>query len=337
MSSGDASAISADVLAPVVQQRAEKFVAQQGGRVDGVGPRGGGRIRSWSVGLLFVLPAVLLAAVFVYYPAVSALWHSMFNWSGVGTGTFVGLNNFSQLAADPVMRLAVINVLKLAAFSMVVSVVVPLPVARVITSLRSTRAQYLWRVLFVIPFVIPNVVIYLVWQFLYDPNFGPLNKLLTLVGLPPQGWLGSPAEALYAVMGVGFPWVQGFALLIFIAGIQAIPRELIDAGRVDGCGAWKAFRHLELPLLKGQVRLVLILNMIWTIQGYTMIFILTLGGPVNATMVPGMYLYQNAFQNQQMGYASAIGVVMFVVSAVLTYLNLRYVKPAVDYSKERGR
>ena len=291
------------------------------------------RRRNAVVAYAFILPTVVFAGLFMYFPAFSAIWHSLYNWSGVGSGQFVGVHNFVALASDPVMRAAVVNVVKLAIFAMIVSVVVPLPVARVITSLRSERAQYVWRVLFVIPMVLPTVVIYLLWQFLYDPNFGPLNRLLHLVHLPQQLWLGSPNEALYAIMGIGFPWVQGFALLIFIAGLQAIPTEITDAAKVDGCGWWGTFRRAELPLLKGQVRLVLVLNMIWTIQDFTAVLILTQGGPVNATMVPGMYLYQNAFANQNMGYASAIGVVMFAIMALLTFLNLRYMRPNVDYSQ----
>ena len=300
-------------------------------RPSGAGSR---RRRKALVGYLFVLPTMAFAATFMYLPAVSAVWHSLYNWTGIGNGTFVGAGNFVALASDAVMRTAIVNVLKLAAFAMLVSVLVPLPVAKLITSLRSQRAQYVWRVLFVVPLVLPSVVIYLLWQFLYDPNFGPLNRLLGLVHLPQQLWLGSPSEALYAIMGIGFPWVQGFALLIFIAGIQAIPTELTDAARVDACGPWATFRRIELPLLKGQLRLVLVLNMIWTIQDYTAVLILTQGGPVNSTMVPGMYLYENAFDNQNMGYAAAIGVVMFAIMAVITFLNLRYMRPSVDYSRK---
>lgn len=297
-----------------------------------VSSRSRGRRRNAVIAYCFILPTMLLAGVFMYFPAISAMWHSLFNWSGIGAGRFVGLENFVKLAGDPVMRASVVNVVKLAVFAMLVSVAVPLPVARLITSLRSQRAQYVWRVLFVIPLVLPSVVIYLLWQFLYDPNFGPLNRFLHLIGLPQQLWLGSPTEALYAIMGISFPWVQGFALLIFIAGIQAIPTELTDAAKVDGCTWWGAFRRIELPLLKGQIRLVLVLNMIWTIQDYTAVLVLTQGGPLNATMVPGMYLYQEAFANQDMGYGAAIGVVMFVIMALLTFLNFRYMRPNIDYS-----
>jgi raffinose/stachyose/melibiose transport system permease protein len=304
----------------------------------GAGRRGRmrNRTRIALVAYGFILPTMALAAGFVYFPAVSGLWHSLYNWSGIGSGTYIGLHNFVALASDPVMRVAVVNVVKLAVFNMLISVIVPLPVARLITTLRSERAQYAWRVLFVVPTIVPSVVIYLVWQFLYDPNFGPINRLLESVHLPPQLWLGSTSEALYAIMAINFPFVDALSLLIFIAGLLAIPRELTDAAKVDGCGWWAMFRRVELPLLKGQIRLVLVLNMIWTIQDYTYILILTQGGPVNATMVPGMYLYQNAFEEQNMGYAAAIGVVMFLITVVLTYVNLRTFRPGIDYSmKER--
>ena len=114
-------------------------------------------------------------------------------------------------------------------------------------------------------------------------------------------------------MGIGFPWVDGFALLIFTAGLQSIPREILDAAAVDGAGPLERFRRIELPLVVGQIKLILVLNMIWTIQNFTSVLILTGGGPGTSTMVPGMVLYQASFQNERMGYACAIGMAMFLV------------------------
>jgi raffinose/stachyose/melibiose transport system permease protein len=174
---------------------------------------------------LINLPTIALLAIFMYYPAVSALYHSFFDWDGFTQATFVGLGNFAAMAVDDTMRAAAVNVLKLAAFAMIISVTVPLIVARLILSLPGARAQYAFRVLFVIPLVLPQVVIYLIWKSLYDPNFGLLNQLLMTLGVQsPPAWLGDPNIALYAVMGIGFPWVDGFALLIFTAGLQSISR-----------------------------------------------------------------------------------------------------------------
>jgi raffinose/stachyose/melibiose transport system permease protein len=286
---------------------------------------------------VFILPSIVLLAVFMYYPAFSALYHSFFNWDGFTRATFAGLGNFAAMAEDATMRAAAVNVLKLTAFAVIVSITVPLFVARLIWGLPSERAQYVFRVLFVIPLVLPQVVIYLIWKYLYDPNFGLLNELLMALHVgSPQAWLGDPNNALYALMGIGFPWVDGFALLIFTAGLQSIPREILDAAAIDGAGSIERFRRIEFPLLLGQIKLIMILNMIWTIQNFTSILILTQGGPGTSTMVPGMVLYRASFQNERMGYACAIGMAMFFVMLALTYLNLRYVRSESEFAPRAG-
>jgi raffinose/stachyose/melibiose transport system permease protein len=149
------------------------------------------------IAYLFILPSIVLLAVFMYYPAFSALYHSFFDWDGFTQATYVGLNNFAAMAEDTLMRAAALNVLELAAFAMIVSVTVPLFVARLICGLPSERAQYAFRVLFVIPLVLPQVVIYLIWKYLYDPNFGLLNELLLKLNVAsPPAWLGDPNIAL---------------------------------------------------------------------------------------------------------------------------------------------
>ena len=216
------------------------------------------------------------------------------------------------------------------------SVTVPLFVAWLILGLRSPRLQYVFRVLFVIPLVLPTVVILLIWQFIYDANFGVLNQVITALHVrTPQAWLGDPKLALYAVMFIGLPWVDGFALLVFTAGLQSIPNELLEAAAIDGAGRWRRLWHIQLPLVIGQIKLILILNMIWTIQNFTSIFILTQGGPGTATMVPGLVLYKAAFESERMGYACAIGALMFVLMLVLTIINMKYVRSRTDYEPVR--
>jgi raffinose/stachyose/melibiose transport system permease protein len=218
----------------------------------------------------------------------------------------------------------------------VTSVSVPLFVARLICGLRSRRLQYLFRVLFVIPLILPTVVILLIWQYIYDPSFGVLNQVIAALHLgTPQAWLGDPNLALYCVMFIGFPWVDGFALLIFTAGLQNISGELLESAAIDGAGPWRRFWRIELPLVMGQVKLILILNMIWTIQNFTSIFILTQGGPGTATVVPGLILYKEAFDSERMGYACAIGALMFVLMLTLTFINMKYVRSRTDYEPAR--
>jgi raffinose/stachyose/melibiose transport system permease protein len=287
---------------------------------------------------LFLLPALIFAGVFLYYPALSALEHSVFDWDGFTAGTFNGLDNFATMLGDPLMQRATLNVLKLTGFALVIELTVPLLVAKLIMGLRSPRWQHVFRVLFVVPLVVPTVVIYLMWAFIYDPNIGLINQVLGalhLTGLQ-QDWLGDPTLALYSIMFLGFPWVDGFALLIYTAGLQAIPGEVLEAAAIDGCGGWGRFLRVELPLLLGQLRLILVLTIINGIQQFTVVLILTGGGPANATMVPGLYLYLSAFDYGRFGYACAIGAVLFIIIMGFTAVNLTLLRPSVEFDAERA-
>jgi len=287
---------------------------------------------------LFVLPTMAMLVVFMYFPAFTALYRSFYTWDGIGTPVFTGLSNFTTMFGDQIMQQAFANVFKLAAFAMTVQVAVPLVVARLILSLRSARTQYIVRVLFVIPLVVPQVVFYSVWLFFYDPQDGVINQLLIALHLDnlTQSWLGDPKLALYCIIFVWFPFVDGFALLIYTAGFQTISPEVLQAASVDGAGPWSRFWRIELPLVLGQIRLIVVLNMIWALQSYTAVLILTQGGPGTATYVPGLVLYANAFQNRQMGYACAVGVVLFLIMLVLTFINLRYLRSRTDYDPGRA-
>jgi len=274
-----------------------------------------------------------LLALFMYLPAATALDRSLYTWDGITAPTFIGLDNFAGMAADPVLRQAFANVIRLVIFSVSVQVAVPLVVARLILSLRSARVQQILRLLFVAPLVVPQVVIALVWAFLYDADDGVINRVLTFVHLDglTQAWLGDPHLAIYSIMLIGFPFVDGFGLLIFTAGLQSISAEVVQAAAVDGAGPWSRFLRIELPLVVGQIRLLMALNMIWIIQSFATTLILTQGGPGYATYVPGLALYWNAFQYQKMGYACAIGAALFAVTLALTFINLRYLRSRTDY------
>jgi ABC-type sugar transport system permease subunit len=295
------------------------------------------RIYQARMAYAFIVPTMGMLMLFAYYPAASAFYHSFFQWDGFTKPTFIGLDNFIAMYHAPDIRAAMANVLKLAAFAVAAAVTVPLFVAKLILKLRGERLQYAFRVVFVIPLIITQVVIYLIWQFIYDPNFGLLNRVITGLHIgSTQAWLGDPKMALYCLMGIGFPWIDGFALLVFTAGLQNIPKELLEAASIDGASGWRIFRRVELPLVMRQVKLIATLNMVWTIQSFTTVLILTQGGPGTATLVPGMALYQAGFDNAQMGYACAIGTVMFLIMLILTIINLRYV-PSYEYSPSRRR
>jgi raffinose/stachyose/melibiose transport system permease protein len=288
--------------------------------------------RQW-VSYAFILPTFVLLILFSYYPIFSALGHAFTEWKGSGEAVWTGLANFRELLRDDVMGEATWNVVRLMLFGVLVTLTVPLAVAEMIFALRSERAQYLYRVLFVIPMVVPGVVMLLIWAFIYDDNIGLLSQLLNAVGINTRSisWLGDPKTALYALMFIGFPWVGGFALLIYYAGLQNISTDVFDSARMDGAAGLRRFRLIDLPLLMGQIRLLVVLAFIGGIQGFQTQLLLTQGGPAYSTMIPGLHLYQNAITFDRMGYACAIGVVLFVAILGITYLNLKYVRSSTEY------
>jgi raffinose/stachyose/melibiose transport system permease protein len=280
-------------------------------------------------GYLMVLPTLVFLLVFEYYPALSGLYRSLFDWSAGLAGRFVGLGNFVELfTADPVFMLSLRNMVLLLVWYLFVWVFLSVLMAVLVHRLRRADMQYFFRLFLILPVVIPGIVPILLWMFIYDPTIGPLNAVLQVAGLGgwAHAWLADPHTALYAVMLRNFPWIDGVSILIILAGLQAIPEEIIECARLDGAEGWRRLWYMELPLIAGQVKLVTVLTVMWGVQEFGAIWAMTQGGPIDATQVPGMWMYWNAFAIGRMGYASAIGVVMFLITLVATIINMRFIK-----------
>src|SRR5438876_692040 len=191
--------------------------------------------------------------------------------------------------------------------------------------LRHHVHQNLFRTLFVLPAVVPGLVFTLLWRQVYDPRTGLLNEFLAAVGLSPwqHAWLGDASTALWAIVAVGFPYVDAFGFLILLGGLLNINAEFFDAAKVDGAGWWARFRHVDVPLLLAQFRILLFFAITGTVQGFASIFILTQGGPGYATYVPALQMYFH-ISDGDFGYASAIGVILFVMIFVATLFILRF-------------
>lgn len=280
---------------------------------------------------LMLLPSFVLLAIFQYYPAFMALYRSLFQWDIGAVPTWVGLGNFvTMFTKDPTFIDSLWIITQLTVFNLVTVLTVPLIVAEGIYRLRDKLGAYWYRVLMVLPMVIPGIVRILIWQFIYEPNVGLLNAILTAVGLESwaRPWLGDPHVVIYAIMFSEFPFVGGIAVLIYLAGLQAIPQEVHDASSVDGTSALGQIWAIDIPYVLGQIKLNVILGIIGNLQGFGYVYILTQGGPANASMVPGLWLYVNAFQFSKVGYASAIGVFLFVIILILTIINMKYIRTA---------
>ena len=235
---------------------------------------------------------------------------------------------------DRILLASVKNIAVLVIASVIKVLIFPLATAELIYNLSSSRARYWFRLLLIIPMIAPGIVNNLVWRFIMGPRpFGVINALLELIGLGHLGhpWLADPKIALYSLIFVGFPWVGAVAMLIYYAGLQNIEESVIDASLIDGATTLRRIFSIDLPLLMGQVKLQVVMTTIFTIQGFSNQLVLTNGGPGYATMVPGLWMYQRAFQGDAFGYASAIGFMMLVVMMAITYINNKFIRSSTEY------
>lgn len=324
------------ILAAVVAFLRFTPAGQRAWEVHGAGPRSLAR-EVWRArgSYLLLAPTVALLLTFNYYPALSGLFHSFTKWNpGVET-RWIGLENFEAILYNQFLRRGIVNAIILIVTGYIKVLTAPLLVAELLFHLRSRPLQYWLRSLFIFPIVVPGVAIILVWRNIFDPNIGLLNNTLALLGLmnmrQPQAWLGDPRTAIWSIVFIGFPWVSAFALLLYYGGLISIPVELFDAAKVDGASSLRRFWNLDLPLLLGQIKLLLILGFIGGMQEFAIVFLTTEGGPYNATYTPALELYYQAMRFNNFGLASAIGTVLFIIILGGTILNLRYVRSATEY------
>ncbi len=280
---------------------------------------------------LLVLPTVVMVLGFRYYPAFSGIYHSFFEWDGATLQEWIGLDNYIEAFRDAKLWQSFLVVLIFIAAN-VVKLIPSIIVAMLIFHLKSRKHRYLYEVLFVVPMIIPGIVYMLLWKFFYEPNIGLLNQLLIACGLiepdcPPL-WLGDPNLVIPSLLFMGFPWVGVVSVLIFLAGLQSIPDSVYDAALLDGCGTVQRCLNIELPLIMSQVRLSLVLMIIGTLKGFEQILIMCneFGGPDGRANVPGLYMFRMAFIEGRVGYACALGMLLFGVILTLSILNDKYVR-----------
>ena len=288
------------------------------------------RIYKARLAYLFLLPQIILLAVYSYYPAFSGLYHSFFEWDSTGREIFIGLDNFKELFQDKIFLNSFSVLLELMIPRLIISVIVPLFVAELIFGVRSSRLKYLYRVLILLPMVAPGVVGTLIWKNIYDPNNGLMVTVCRLLGIVGQGqavdWLGDPNLIIFSIIFMGFPWVGGTSVLVYMSGLSSISSEVIESSVLDGCGRIRRFFSIDLPAVMGQIKYFLVFGIIGEIQNYSTQTILTNGGPGFRTMVPGYYMFTQAFKADRMGYASAMGTVLFFLIFIITLLTMKFVK-----------
>lgn len=281
--------------------------------------------RRWGEIALFLGPALVLYATFVIVPMVLAGWYSLFNWNGLGPlDEFVGFDNYVRAAGDPVFRAAVWH----NALIVVLSLVVQLPLALGLALLlnRRLRGRAVLRMVLFAPYVLAEVVTAVAWQLILQPS-GPLNTLLEGVGLEglAQLWLADRDLVIYSLFIVITWKYLGFGIVLFLAGLQGVPGELLEAATVDGASAWQRTRHIVLPLLGPTIRIWIFLSVIGALQLFDLVWIMTKGGPSNASVTMATFLIDRGFERSQIGYGSAAAVLLFVISFAFALLYQRFV------------
>jgi ABC-type sugar transport system permease subunit len=237
--------------------------------------------------------------------------------------TFIGLANFQQLFTDPIFYTTLRNAVIWLAFSVGGGLVVGLGLAMLVN--QRLRGTVILRTLYFLPGTISVIVVGQVWGWIYQGDYGVLNNILSAVGLSSlrQDWLGSPSVAIYAAAVVSVWSGAGFSMMVFLAGLQTIPAELLESAQVDGATSWQRFRKVTLPLLLPQTITLTILGVIGTLSQFTLIYVLTKGGPAYQTELPSVFVFDQAFNLSQQGYASAGSAVIFLLCLVITVLQLR--------------
>jgi raffinose/stachyose/melibiose transport system permease protein len=284
----------------------------------------------WPVYLL-VLPPLILVLVFNYYPILNGFIHIFYLWDGDMIEEFTGLSNIVKVLHDTDLAKAFLTV-GVFIVSNLFKMVIPILAAVVLHHVVSGRAGYLYRVMFVIPMVVPAMVGLLMWKYFYEPNQGVLNEILRTCGIlgPTEiiQWLSNEKLVIPSLIFAGFPWVGAFGVLIYLAGLQNIPEEIYEAAEIDGAGPLRIFSRIELPLIMTQVRINLILMMIGTVQSWEGIYLFVgeSGGPNGVATVPGLLVFREAFSRGYFGYGCAVGFLLFLVTLTLTFFNNKFVR-----------
>jgi len=293
------------------------------------------RTRRWAVGYLFVLPIALFFAVFVAFPFLRSFYLSLTEWSGFTSPRFIGLRNFQSLADDPVFWKALRTTIIYTAVTTILQTTLPMLLAVFINI--GWRGGVVFRTLLFIPVIVSFVVTALLWQLIYDPNFGTLNQVLRAVGLDALAhpWLADPMTVVPAIMLVSLWQSLGFYMLIFLAGLQGIDPNLYEAARIDGAGARQEFLKITVPMLRTVTAVVVLLNLINGFNTFDVIYVMTGGGPNRASEVLGTYLYKLAFGTESgatpsFGYATAISMIVFALCVAAAVVQLRISRRARD-------
>jgi raffinose/stachyose/melibiose transport system permease protein len=286
------------------------------------------RVQDYLTIALFLAPAFVLFLIFLVYPIFRSVFFSLYNWNGLGPPVdFVGLDNFKQILTDKVFMKAVVDCLLIVVFSLAIQL--PFSLALAIMVGRDLPGRAFFRAIFFMPYVLSEVITAIIWLGLFspDPERGFINALLILIpGVQPQIFL-SDIHLVLACVFVVLTWKYfGLHMLLYLAGLQNIPKEIEEAALIDGANKWQLIRNVTIPLLSGTIRTTIYLSVLGSLTQFNLVWIMTKGGPVNASEVMATYMYRFGFVRFQLGYGSAVAFVMLLICLAFSVAYLRLVR-----------
>lgn len=287
------------------------------------------RWRQWITGYLMILPNFLGFFIFMLAPIIATVVLGFTEWDLVNDPQWVGFANYKNLFGDRIFWLSFRKTIWFTLLNVPIQSFLALLIAVLLN--RKLKALNLFRTLFIIPWICMSVAVGLTWTWLFNTQFGYINHVLTTLGFERIGWLTSDKLALYAVIFVNIWQYLGWHIILLLAGLQIVPQELYEAATVDGANNWMKFWKITIPMVSPIFFYDLVVNMIMTLQIFDLPFAMTNGGPGNATRVFNLYLYQKGFSFLQMGEACSMGVVLFVLIMVATFLVFKFLGSRVNY------
>ena len=290
--------------------------------------RGLSRRETWA-GLAFVSPWIVGLGVFLLYPILASLYYSFCDYAVFYKARFIGVANYIDIAGDKVFWKSLVNTLFFAALSVPLGLLLALGLAMLLNS--GVRGLTIYRTIFFLPALVPMVALAVLWLWIFNGEYGVLNTAISGLGLPSPGWLTDPAWSKPALVLLSM-WGVGYAMVIFLAGLQDVPVHLYEAADLDGATWWHKIRHVTLPMVSPVILFNGIMGIIGSLQYFAIPYIMTPNGqPARSAYFYAMYLYDNAFAYIKMGYASAMAWILFLVIFALTLLSLRLASRYVHY------
>ncbi|HNT77822.1 MAG TPA: sugar ABC transporter permease [Anaerolineae bacterium] len=279
-------------------------------------------------GYLFILPFILGFLIWFLLPAAVAVWLTFYDWNMIRDPIFIGLENFKEIFRDKLF----LQSLKVTAYYTLVSVPVSLVLSFLVAMLLNSKVRGIsvFRTIFYIPSIVPAVANAVLWNFVFNTEFGLINMVLRALGLPKVMWLQKPEWAMPALILMSL-WGLGGGVVIYLAGLQGIPETLYEAAEIDGAGRWAKLRYVTVPLISPVMFFNLIMGIIGSFQVFTAGFLITAGGPQNATLFYVLYTYRTGIQYFDMGYAAVLAWILFFIILGLTLFVFKYVGRLVHY------